>query len=215
MGYEELSVRPSKGLKGLICGICLIGLAACNTSNVGQGLSNQNTQTTSLGSPTPGQTIGNESALAASTPASPAETALNNSTQGAGSETQLAALGPSNSVAFLPVTGAPQQAVTSLSRSLRESAVQYQLPVVPSNQTGARYQIKGYFTALSDGSGTLLVYVWDVFDASGKRLHRINGQERSNRNSTDPWQSITESEYDAVASATVSDLHAWLRSSTN
>ncbi len=205
------------GLRGLMLGFGLAILAACNTSNLDQGLSTQNTSTQTIAqqNPTPSQTVGTENALAPSTPATAAENALNNTSQSVASGTQVAALNVQDSVAFLPVTGAPQTAVTKLSRSLRESAIREQLPVVPANQPGARYQVKGYFTALSDGSGTLLVYVWDVFDASGKRLHRINGQERASNSSTDPWQSVTANEYNAVANATVSDLSSWLRRSTN
>lgn len=128
---------------------------------------------------------------------------------------QQAALGPSTAVTFLPVQGAPQDKVSLLSRSLRESAQSNQLNLLPTTQGGSQYQIKGYFSALSDGSGTLLVYIWDVLDGSGKRLHRINGQERASTIKSDPWQAITDVELNRVADTTTSRLKSWIDSQPN
>ncbi|MEM7216421.1 MAG: hypothetical protein AAF423_12840 [Pseudomonadota bacterium] len=123
---------------------------------------------------------------------------------------QVAALNAADSVTFLPVQGAPQGKVTTLSRSLQKSANVHGLTVFPTTQTGAAYQVKGYFSALNDGSGTLLIYIWDILDPSGKRLHRINGQERTSSSKTDPWQAITEEELTRVADATAQRLKTWV-----
>jgi hypothetical protein len=84
------------------------------------------------------------------------------------------------------------------------------LNLLSPTQPGAAYRVQGYFSALSDGSGTLLVYVWDVLDASGKRVHRINGQERSGSTNVDPWQSITDDELRRVADRTTVQLKSWV-----
>ncbi len=128
---------------------------------------------------------------------------------------QQAALDPSTAVTFLPVQGAPQDKVTLLSRALRTSAQSYQLSLLPTTQQGSTYQVKGYFSALSDGSGTLLVYIWDVLDKSGKRLHRINGQERAGTIKSDPWQAITDVELGRVADTTAARLKSWVDAQPN
>ncbi|MGI9351766.1 MAG: hypothetical protein ACR2O3_09405 [Rhizobiaceae bacterium] len=148
-----------------------------------------------------------ETALAAENRASPAETVTTAQT---GQETQVASLGAANAMSFLPVQGAPQGKVTQLSRSLKQSADSYGLTVLPANQSGAAYQVKGYFSALNDGSGTLLIYIWDIEDKSGKRIHRINGQERTSTSKTDPWQAITEEDLARVADATAARLKSWV-----
>lgn len=125
---------------------------------------------------------------------------------------QTAALNSGNTMTFLPVQGAPQDKVTLLSRSLKASAAEHQLNLLQSTQPGAEYQVKGYFSALSDGSGTLLVFIWDVLDTSGKRLHRINGQERAEGIKSDPWQAITDRELSRVADTTASRLKSWIDS---
>ena len=196
---------------------CAIFLAACNTSAIGEGLSTRpvasaNTPTTTGGTLVPAQTVGSETALAAQNPSNltPAQVALSEQAGGV----QTAALDTTNTISFLPVSGAPQGAVTKLSRSLRESAQTSGLSLIPANQPGARYQVKGYFSALDDGSGTLLVYVWDVLDGSGNRLHRINGQERTTSKSTDPWQAVGQGELNRVAGTTVARLNSWLHSTS-
>lgn len=121
-----------------------------------------------------------------------------------------AALPATKAVAFLPVSNAPQTAVTSLSSSIRSAAIQSQVKIVNSIQDGATYQVKGYFSALEDGAGTLLVYVWDVLDSNNKRIFRISGQERSNKKSADPWAAVTNDMITRVANTSVAQLKSWL-----
>ena len=123
---------------------------------------------------------------------------------------QTAAIDPSKSIVFLPVEGAPQSTVSALNRSLRNSSQVHGLGLVPGNTTNAKYRVKGYFSALNDGTGTLLVYIWDVVDQNGNRIHRINGRERTGNASADPWQSITDQEISAVADTTAAKLKSWV-----
>lgn len=123
---------------------------------------------------------------------------------------QTAALPQTPPVAFLPVTGAPQSAVTQLANAMRSAAQANAVPVVVSVDRGARYQVKGYFSALNDGSGTVLVYVWDILDANGVRVHRISGQERGGPAAGDPWSGIDDGVISRVASATMSSLRSWV-----
>ena len=83
------------------------------------------------------------------------------------------------------------------------------MPVVVSVERGAQYQLKGYFSALNDGSGTVLVYVWDVLDRNGVRIHRISGQERGGSSSGDPWAGIDTAMLERVASSTMASLRGW------
>jgi len=110
----------------------------------------------------------------------------------------------------LPVSNAPQSAVSSLSSSIRSAATQNQVKIVNSIQDGATYQVKGYFSALEDGAGTLLVYVWDVLDKNNKRVYRISGQERTNKKSADPWAAVNDQMISKVANNSLAQLKSWL-----
>ena len=212
MANVSKGISPSKTI---VLSAIFSLLAACtqNTSNIDTALQPQAAQPQAVQT---AQTT-TENALAADGSQTPAQTVTEAQLQGTGSEvanaasqTQTAALDTSNALTFLPVEGAPQTAITSLSKSIRTSAQQYGLTVLPATQTGAKYQVKGYFSALNDGSSTLLVYVWDVLDQTGKRVHRINGQERSGSSNSNPWLAIEDEELSRVADRTTARLKSWV-----
>ncbi len=196
--------------------LTLIGLAmvlsACNGGALSDGLrptANVASSNSIGGTPQPPVGVGSETALAAD----PQQVQQAQSAIASQDGIRTAALPRIPAVAFLPVTGAPQTAVTSLARSMRSAAQNNGVPVVVSLQNGARYQVKGYFSALNDGSGTLVVYVWDVLDANGARVHRISGQERGAKTTGDPWNAIGPEVIDRVAAATMTGLRNWLAQS--
>lgn len=194
---------PEKGwlLAGLL--LALLFLSACTSGSIEEGLG-------SVGQPQPSQNVGNQTAQ---TPPQGQATLDPTAPDNAfAPDTQTAALPGGTAVAFLPVSNAPQSAVSTLARSIRDSASRNGLPIVASVQQGAQYQVKGYFSALEDGSGTLLVYVWDVLDQNNKRVYRINGQEQASSKSTDPWRSVSPQMLERVAESTVAQLKSWLAS---
>jgi hypothetical protein len=125
---------------------------------------------------------------------------------------QLASLGNIPPVSFLPVSGAPQSAVASLAGALRNAAQTNAVPVVLSTQQGATYQLKGYFSAAADGKGAAVVYVWDVLDASGRRVHRISGKEPAGPAGGDPWSGVTPDVLARIANATMTNFRGWAAS---
>ena len=185
----------------------LSALSACNSGSISEGLESAARPSQSVNQPSSSGTApsGGQVALDASTTAvPPAQSQANQAGQ------QVASLPTGRTVTFLPVSNAPQSAVTNLARSISSAASNAGVPVVGSVQQGAEFQVKGYFSALEDGSGTLLVYVWDVLDRNNKRVYRINGQEQSSSKSADPWGAISPEMLDRVAKTTVSQLKSWL-----
>ena len=114
-------------------------------------------------------------------------------------------------VGFLPITGAPQGAVSRLSRSLGEQAKRHNILVSGSGDRSANYRIKGYMSALNEGSSTTVTFYWDVLDRNGTRLFRINGFERQAGARSDPWSGVSASTYQRIASRTMNDLAVWLK----
>jgi len=208
-------MRSLLRIKQIFAGLCLLLLvSACTTGGIEQDLTPAPTPQTSVQNETsaqPSQPVP-ETALAAETPSTPAGNVANTQVQEptAQPEQQVASLDTGNAVTFLPFEGAPASKTGSLTRALNVSGQSTGLAILPATRSGAKYKVKGYFSALNDGTGTMLVYVWDVVDASGKRLHRINGRERSNITRTDPWQAITDKELERVAADTTSRLKTWV-----
>lgn len=113
--------------------------------------------------------------------------------------------------AFAPVTGAPATVLTNISAELGKEAFAQQVTLVPTNDPAATYIVKGYLSAVGDASGTILVYVWDVFDTSGRRVHRVSGQETAPGATRDPWAGVDAATATGVARQTISALVAWGR----
>ncbi|RDJ11366.1 hypothetical protein [Rhizobium grahamii] len=129
-------------------------------------------------------------------------------------QTQTAALTASSSsrgstVRFLPIIGAPVQAVTPLSRQLGAEARSHGLSIKSSNDGSTAYILKGYLSAFSDNGKVTVVYVWDVLDGGGARLHRIQGQESIPSDAQDPWAAVPASVMQQIASKTITEFSTW------
>lgn len=120
-----------------------------------------------------------------------------------------AASASGETIRFLPIIGAPVQAVTPLSRQLAASARAAGLTIRPSGDTGTNQILKGYFSALSDGNKVTMVYVWDVLDNAGARLHRLQGQETMPAAGSDPWDAVSPELMQQIAKKTIADYMNW------
>lgn len=207
-----LSKRLARPMRALAAVALTLALAACNSTSFTDGIGTASTQRS--GAPLPPASVGSgsETALAPQpAPTAPqAATALQGGSPRSG--TRVAALPRVPPVAFLPVTGAPQSAVSQLAGAMRNAARNSGVPVVVSVDRGAQYQLKGYFSALNEGSGSVLVYVWDVLDRNGVRIHRISGQERGGSSAGDPWAGINDDMMQRVAESTMASLRGWVSS---
>jgi hypothetical protein len=128
--------------------------------------------------------------------------------------TETAAIGSAvpgrgNTVRFLPIIGAPVQAVTPLSRQLGAEARSHGLSIKSSNDTSSDYILKGYLSAFTDEGKVTVVYVWDVLDNNGARLHRIQGQETVPTAAQDPWAGVPASVMQQIASKTIAEFSSW------
>src|SRR5690606_7150856 len=119
--------------------------------------------------------------------------------------------GAAVSFAFVAVTGTPATRRFELEASLKKYAATRKLTLSEADEPGATYYVKGYLSAIGDTSGTLLVYVWDVYDSGGNPLHRISGQETAAGTESDPWVGVGGSQIDAVARETIDKLADWTR----
>ncbi len=80
----------------------------------------------------------------------------------------------------------------------------------------AQYYIKGYFSVIVDESPdeNMVLYVFDIVDKDGSRLHRIEGKYVLNRVLVPArdgfWASITKDGYDAIATETIRQIGIWV-----
>lgn len=115
-----------------------------------------------------------------------------------------------NNVYFAPIVGAPVDKVTAFSRQLSQTGPTLGITLSAQQAPDLTHEIRGYFSALSEGSTTTIIHVWDVFTPQGARVHRIQGQEVVNGAATnDPWSVVTEETMGAIANKLLSDYQAW------
>ena len=111
---------------------------------------------------------------------------------------------------FAPVVGAPDAASAPLAARLSVHAGARGISLVGAGDSSATHVMKGYFSAISEGGRTTVIYVWDVTDAAGTRVHRIQGQERAASGGGEGWDGVQPATMEAIADETVERLAAWL-----
>ena len=118
-------------------------------------------------------------------------------------------LSAASRVQFAPVIGAPAEAVQPLSARLVARAAQRGLTIT-SSATNATLMVKGYFSTITENGTTSVIYVWDVLDAAGNRLHRIQGQEPARGGQGEGWSAVSLASMEAIADQTIDELARWL-----
>jgi hypothetical protein len=119
------------------------------------------------------------------------------------------------SIRFLPIIGAPVEAVTPLSKQLGIEARARGMTIKSASDANADHILKGYFSAFSDAKSTTVVYVWDVLDASGARLHRIQGQGTIPVAGADPWKVVPANMMIQIATKTMDEYQRWRLANPN
>lgn len=112
-----------------------------------------------------------------------------------------------------PIVGASVDAAAPLTAELQTRAKQRGLTLVGSTDQTATHVLKGYFSTMSEGKDTTVIYVWDIYDPSGNRLHRINGQQKAPTvGSGEGWPAVAPATMHAIADQTIDQFAAWLGS---
>ncbi len=136
------------------------------------------------------------SPAAPATPANPAQSAA------ALSKTRLQ---------IAPIVGASVEAATPLTAELQTRAKQRGITLAGSADQAATHVLKGYFSTMTEGKDTTVIYVWDVYDPAGNRLHRINGQQKApSVSGGEGWPAVAPATMQAIADQTIDQFAAWL-----
>lgn len=125
---------------------------------------------------------------------------------------QVAAIDTNARVQFAPAIGVSAEAIPTLAARLRARAAQRGIGVAAASDTAATHVMKGYFSAFTDGGQTTVIYVWDVLNPAGDRLHRIQGQQQASGGSGEGWSAVAPATMESIADRTIDDLATWLSS---
>ncbi len=156
-----------------------------------------------------GATAGSPAPTGTTTPQPSSPTAPSPSPSGT-----TAAITTNARIQIAPIVGASVEAATPLTERLAIRARERGIRLAGASDASATHVLKGYFSALTEGKETTVVYVWDVYDPAGTRLHRINGQQKVQVTGGEGWSSVPATAMQAIADTTVDQLATWLAGST-
>lgn len=125
----------------------------------------------------------------------------------------VAAISAPSRIQFAPIVGSTVEAATPLTQELAKRARERGIGIAGSGGTGATHILKGYFSAMSEGGSTTVIYVWDVLDPAGNRLHRIQGQAKADGKG-DGWSAVPAATMQAIADRTIDEFAQWLSTRT-
>ncbi len=121
---------------------------------------------------------------------------------------QVAAITSNARVQIAPIVGATVEAAEPLSERMAAKARERGIRLAGATGT-ATLMLKGYFSAITEGKETTVIYVWDVLDPAGNRLHRIQGQQKTPAKG-EGWASVSAPTMQGIADQTIDQLATWL-----
>lgn len=113
---------------------------------------------------------------------------------------------------FDPIVGATVDAATPLTERLSTQARARGIAIAGNTDPTTTHIMKGYFSVMPEGGGTTVIYVWDVYDPMGNRLHRINGQQKAS-GTGEGWSAVSTATMQTIADNTIAQLANWLANS--
>ncbi|HEV7251814.1 MAG TPA: hypothetical protein VGN97_01750 [Mesorhizobium sp.] len=112
-------------------------------------------------------------------------------------------------VALAPLVGLPEGAAQNLAQALAARAPAHGLRLAFPGGGSSALVVKGYLAAVAAENGGAAVHVWDIYDAGGRRLHRVEGSHAMGEGAT--WRDLPPSAWDRIADQAWGELAAWLR----
>jgi hypothetical protein len=113
-------------------------------------------------------------------------------------------------IQIAPVIGSPESVARDLQSQLASSIGRNGITVATASNTSSEYVVRGYIVAAREKTKAKISYIWDVTDQSGKRVHRVTGEELVAGAGKDPWASVTPTVVQSIADKTSKQIASWL-----
>jgi hypothetical protein len=113
-------------------------------------------------------------------------------------------------IQIAPVIGSPDNVARDLQSQLATAIGRNGVTVATASNATGEYVVRGYIVAARDKTKAKISYIWDVTDQSGKRVHRITGEEIAVGAGKDPWAAVTPPVVQSIADKTAKQIASWL-----
>ncbi len=130
-------------------------------------------------------------------------------------ETQLAQPATSGStqtakLQIAPIIGSPEGVARDLQSQLASALEKNRISVASAANSTGDYIARGYIVAARERTGSKISYIWDLTDQTGKRVHRVTGEEFAPGAGKDPWTAVTPQVVQSIADKTATQIASWL-----
>jgi len=114
-------------------------------------------------------------------------------------------------IALAPVIGAPDAVSRQIADQIVQSAERQRITLINDRDAKGDFTLRGYIVASKDRSQTKVSYIWDLTDPTGKRVHRVTGEEMAPSGAAkDPWVAVTGAVTQSIADKTATQLATWV-----
>jgi hypothetical protein len=113
-------------------------------------------------------------------------------------------------IQIAPVIGSPETVARDLQTQLTAAMGQRGISVATAANASSEYVVRGYIVAAREKTKAKISYIWDVTDQSGKRVHRITGEEVALGAGKDPWAAVTPQVVQSISDKTATQIASWL-----
>jgi hypothetical protein len=113
-------------------------------------------------------------------------------------------------IQIAPVIGSPESVARDLQSQLASSIGRNGITVATASNATGEYVVRGYIVAAREKTKAKISYIWDVTDQSGKRVHRVTGEEIVAGAGKDPWAAVTPPVVQSIADKTSRQIASWL-----
>lgn len=114
-----------------------------------------------------------------------------------------------------PIIGAPENVSRDLQTQLASSFERNKISVAQGPSAKGEYVLRGYIVAAREQTGSKISYIWDITDQTGKRAHRITGEQLAAGGGNDPWSGVNAQTIQSIADKTAAQVATWYNGSNN
>lgn len=113
-------------------------------------------------------------------------------------------------VSFLPFIGAPVNTADNIYKFIRENAERVGVRLALRLDEPATYRVKTHINAVGGETAMTYVFIVEIYDVSGERVHRFVGQETGAGSSGDPWNGASSGTNQQIGWRILSGVQSWL-----
>lgn len=113
-------------------------------------------------------------------------------------------------VAFESIDGPPESIFRKYVQNISDEANARQMAIV-SREAPAQFRVRGYLATLVEKRrGTVVAWVWDVYDIDQRRAVRLTGEEKTSGAGRGTWAAADDSLLRRIAKSGMDQLTAFL-----